>query len=262
MKLDLKSSSGLIVALLAIAALAVAFWMLLLSPKRDEASKLSTQASKLKGELAQHRAEVAEAEEARASFPVDYQQLVVLGKAVPGDDDTASLMVQVNRISDKAEVMFQTLVLKPAEGAEEVAPEEVEASAEGRGTAPASLTSPTEVAASTLPLGATVGPAGLGVMPYSLTFNGGFFQIADFINGLDSLVKTENEDVNVTGRLITIDGFSLTADPKLGFPALEASFLVTTYLTPPEEGVTAGATPTAPAPGEATPAATTTGGAP
>jgi hypothetical protein len=121
--------------------------------------------------------------------------------------------------------------------------------------------SPTEVAASTLPLGAAIGPAGLAVMPYELTFSGDFFHIADFIEGLDALVKSENEKVDVRGRLITINGFSL-APSQAGFPDLEASFTVTTYLTPPSEGVTAGATPEAPVPATSTPAATTTGGTP
>ena len=62
-----------------------------------------------------------------------------------------------------------------------------------------------------MPLGATVGPAGLAVMPYTLTFGGSFFQIADFIKGLDSLVETKNEEVAVDGRLFTVNGFSLQA---------------------------------------------------
>ena len=37
---------------------------------------------------------------------------------------------------------------------------------------------PTEAAASLMPLGASIGPAGLAVMPYNLIFNGTFFQIA------------------------------------------------------------------------------------
>jgi hypothetical protein len=37
---------------------------------------------------------------------------------------------------------------------------------------------------------------------------------------------------------------------------------VTTYLTPPAQGVTAGATPEAPSPATAAPASTTTGGTP
>jgi Tfp pilus assembly protein PilO len=260
MKLELSSSNRLIVVMLAVAVLAVAFWMLLLAPKRDEASKLEKQVATLEASLAQHQAEVAAALEARKGFPEEYQQLVVLGKAVPSDDDTASLLVQLTHISDRAGVRFQTFALSGEGGGEAPAPAPAPTE-EGSGEA-ASLVSPTEVAASTMPLGASIGPAGLAVMPYTLTFTGDFFTLANFIKGLDSLVKTENEKLAVDGRLITVNGFSLKPDSEKEFPALEATFSITTFLTPPEEGVTAGATPTSPAPVEATPASTTTGGTP
>ena len=69
-----------------------------------------------------------------------------------------------------------------------------------------------------MPLGATVGPAGLAVMPYTLTFTGNFFHVADFIKGLDSLVKTQNEKVAVDGRLLTVNGFSLAGGAEGGIP--------------------------------------------
>jgi hypothetical protein len=98
-------------------------------------------------------------------------------------------------------------------------------------------------------------------MPYTLTFKGSFFHIADFIHGLDSLVETKNAQVAVTGRLITINGFSLKPDLNKGFPFLEASFSVTTFLVPPAQGVTGGATPASPEP-STTQVAATTGGTP
>jgi hypothetical protein len=98
-------------------------------------------------------------------------------------------------------------------------------------------------------------------MPYEVTFDGDFFQIADFIKGLDSLVETQNSKVTVDGRLVTIDGFSLEASPETGFPALQASFSLTTYLTPPQDSA-AGASPETPGGAEATPTATTIGAAP
>jgi Tfp pilus assembly protein PilO len=251
MKLQIGSSNRAIVAVAVLAALAVAFWMLLLSPKRDEAKKLDAQATRLKSSLAQHQAEVAEAEAAKKEFPSEYQHLVVVGKAVPGDDEIASLLVQLNHIADRTGGTFSNIKLTAAGGEGEAAP----APPAGGGAIPAS---PTEVAASLLPLGATVGPAGLAVMPYDVTFDGQFFQIADFIAGLDSLVKTKAGAVRVDGRLVTIDGFSLEASPEVGFPSLQASFALTTYLTPPGEGVTGAETPGA----EATPAATTIGAAP
>jgi Tfp pilus assembly protein PilO len=219
--------------MLVVAVLAIAFWMVLLSPKRGEVTKLEGQVTSLESSLAQHRSEAEAAELARRSFAEDYRRLVLLGKAVPGGDETASLLVQLNKIADRAKVRFETLSLTGSEGSGE----------ETSAAAGASGASPTEAAASLLPLGAAVGPAGLAVMPYSLTFEGSFFEVADFIDGLDDLVKTSNAGVAADGRLITIGGFSLTPSPEAGFPELQGSFTVTTYVTPPGEGLAAGLTP-------------------
>jgi len=254
MKLSLKSSGSVVVAMLAIVAIGIAFWLLVLGPKRDEAAKLGHQVEQLEASLTRHRAEIAEGEAAKREFSADYQKLVVLGKAVPGDDDTASLLVQVNQIAARNQIRFKTIKLNSAGGGGE------------EGAAPAATpsgsaqpVSATEAAASLLPLGARIGPAGLAVMPYTLTFEGNFFKLADFIEELDQLVKTSNENVRVDGRLITLDGFALAPDKTRGFPALEGSFAVTTYLTPPNQGVTGGASPQSPGSALATPASATTG---
>ena len=254
MKLRMSSTNAVIVAVVAVAVLVGAFWMLALSPKKDEAKKLGTQVENLEAELSQHRAEADEAAEAREGFSGDYQQLVSLGKAVPGDDDTPSLLVQVNRIARSSHVKFGSLLLTAEKGAgAEAAPSAPTTEEE---SAPVS---PTEAAASLMPLGASIGTAGLGVMPYQLTFEGDYFHMADFIHGLDSMVKTTDSNVAVDGRLITIDGFTFKAAEE-GFPMLEATVSVTTYVTPPEQGVTAGATPSGPEPATATQASTTIGG--
>jgi Tfp pilus assembly protein PilO len=246
--MKLASSNRLIIAMLVIAALVVAFWMLLLSPKREEAATLGDEVAQARESLALHRSEVEQAFAARKRFPAEYEQLVVLGKAVPKGDETASLLVELNRLAGHARVRFEALHLSSGGSESESAP------VEGA--------SPTEVTASLLPLGATVGPAGLAVMPYELTFKGSFFQMADFIKGLDSLVKTKNAAVDVTGRLITINGFTLTPDATVGFPQLEAKFSVATFVLPPEETPTAGATPASPETVTATPASATVEGAP
>lgn len=252
-----NANNKIIVGMLAVVALAIAFWMLLLSPKKEEASKLDKQVTQQEESLAVHQSEVQRGLEAERAFPQEYQQLVVLGKAAPAEDDTASLLVQLNQIASASHVRFQTFVL---EGESAEAPESTEAEAPAEGE-PASYPSPTEVAASTLPLGASIGPAGLAVMPYKLTFEGSFFRLANFIHGLDSLVKTTNSEVTVTGRLITINDFTLTANENKGFPYLDAEFTVTTFLVSPEQGVTGGASPTSPEP-STTQVSTTTGGTP
>ncbi|HST69399.1 MAG TPA: hypothetical protein VLI94_07050 [Solirubrobacterales bacterium] len=243
-----SASTQLIVAMLAIAALAIAFWVLLLSPKREEAKVLGTKIDAAETSLAQHQSEVAEGERAREEFPVAYQRLVVLGKAVPANDDVASLLVQVNRLSRGAGSSFRELILNSSGESAEAVP-----------SAPAS---PTEAEASLLPLGAEIGSAGLGVMAYQIKLKGSFFEIADFLKGLDALVKTGKAEVVVDGRLFTINGFTLEGDKDLGFPALEGTLSLTSYLTPPDQGITGGATPSAPPTASATPASATIGETP
>jgi Tfp pilus assembly protein PilO len=257
----MKSANRLIIVTLAISALAIAFWVLALAPKRQEAADLSAQVDQTRAALAEAQFEVTEAVAARREFPADYRQLVVLGKAVPSGDGTASLLVELNQVARDSKVKFNSIQLSSSAGGEAapapapatpVPPTESSSSA----VPAAASVPPTEAAASLLPLGATVGTAGLGVMPYNLDFSGDFFQVADFIKGIDSLVKTGRE-VAVDGRLVTLDGFALVpSDEETGTSGLQASFTVTTYITPPTQGITAGATPTAPAPETATPAAT------
>ncbi|HEX5928971.1 MAG TPA: type 4a pilus biogenesis protein PilO [Solirubrobacterales bacterium] len=255
--MKLSSSNKTIVVILALAALAIAFWVMMLSPKREEVSKLADQADQLSASLAESQRQVTEAEAAKREFPKDYQRLVVLGQAVPDNEETSSLLVELSRIAKQANVRFESIELEStgeessAEAATEVAPP---TEAGGAAGVPVSQTvPPTEAAASLLPLGATIGPAGLGVMPYKLSFSGSFSQIADFIAGVDGLVGGSGEQVEVEGRLVTLDGFSLVEEPQRGFPYLSASFSVTTYLTPPEQGSAAAPATTVPAESEAAP---------
>lgn len=236
-----------IVAIIVVAVAAIAFWMLALSPKRDEADRLAKQAETLSASIESARGQLAQGTAARRTFPTAYRQLVELGQAVPSTDETPSLLVELTQIAAESGVRFDSLQLEgEGEAAAEAPPVPAEASA-------SESTSATEVSSSLLALGASVGSAGLAVMPYTLQFKGNFFEIGAFIGRLDSLVKS-GRHVAVDGRLITINGFSLTAGGggeeaagESNEKELDANFSVTTYLTPPGQGVTAGASPAAPA---------------
>ena len=260
-------ASRLLLVLLPIAAVAIAFWLLLLGPKRQEASELQDSIASLRGEVEEQEQAAFAAEEARKEFPTAYRRLVVLGKAAPVDDDTASLLYQLSRTADATGVKFLAVTADqsqtaaaapppaepetPADAAEE-SEQQVAAAESGDPAAAPVAAAPTEATAATLPIGASVGPAGLPVMKYELGFEGKFFRLSDFLAGIDDMVRTEDDGwVGVRGRLITIDGFEIEImDGQEGRPdpRLEAKFTVTTYLTPPEEGVTAGASPAGPPP--------------
>jgi Tfp pilus assembly protein PilO len=255
-----SSSNRLIVSILLVAALAIGFWVLALGPKRGEADELAAQVEQQQSTLAEAQAKASEAAAARRAFPADYRQLVVLGQAVPAGDETSSLLVELGTIARATGVRFDEITL---EGAGETsapapapAPEPAASEAGASNAVQASSTvPPTEAAAALLPLGASIGSAGLGVMPYHLTFGGNFFEIAEFIKGVDRLVHTTNSNVAVDGRLLTLSGFALNTEEEEGeggeqqpHDYLKATFDVTTYVTPPSQGITAGASSAEPAP--------------
>jgi Tfp pilus assembly protein PilO/Tfp pilus assembly protein PilN len=245
----MKASARPIIAILLIAAAAIAFWTLALSPKRDEADKLDAQIETMNASVAAARSELGQATAARHVFPTAYHQLVELGQAVPATDETPSLLIELEQLADASGVSFETITLEGEGGAAEGTSEATATTApESTSTSAASVVPATEVEASLLPLGASIGRAGLAVMPYSLNFTGSFFGIAKFIGKVDDLVESTNAKMTVDGRLLTINGFSLTAaEASGGASELQASFSVTTYLTPPGQGITAGASPSAPA---------------
>jgi len=247
----MKSSTRPIIFILLVVAAAIAFWTLALSPKRSEAEKLDTQIESLDASVASARSELAQATAARRTFPTAYHQLVELGQAVPATDETPSLLVELELLAAASGVRFETITLEgegePA-SASEVTTEATATGGGSTGTPAAEVVPATEVEASLLPLGASIGTAGLAVMPYSMNFTGNFFGIAEFIGKVDDLVESGKAKMAVDGRLLTINGFALTTvSAEGGSPELQATFNVTTYLTPPGQGVTAGATPSAPA---------------
>ncbi|MGH2981871.1 MAG: type 4a pilus biogenesis protein PilO [Solirubrobacterales bacterium] len=236
-----------ILLIVPVVAALVAFWFMALSPKRDEVGKLDSQISTLRSEVQSQEQAATAGLAAREQFPRDYHRLVVMGKAVPVDDQTASLLVQINKIAGDTGVSFRAINLSQGGGAA-TAPAPAPAPPADATAVPADATAApaTESAASLLPIGATVGSAGLPTLPYELVFRGTYFEVADFMAGVDRLVKTGKGRLAADGRLVTIDGFSLSADNAKPYPVVRATMNVTTYVTPADQGLTAGATPAGP----------------
>jgi hypothetical protein len=252
----MKSSDRAILLGLLILGVLAAFWFMLLAPKRERASELEQQVSTLQSEVTQQEQLAASAEEAQSDYDSNYERLIVLGKAAPADGDTPSLLTQLSTVASDAGADFDSLTATQSESvpapaaaqtttdqnAEAAEPTETE-SAPTAATGSTTAAPATEASASLLPLGASVGPAGLGVMPYTLQFNGDFFSMADVLAALDEQVSGKRE-LQVNGRLLTIDGFTMAPDEETGDLAVELS--ITSYVLPASQGLTAGATPAAP----------------
>jgi hypothetical protein len=170
----MKSTDRTILLVLAAVGLVAGIWFLLIAPKRDEASTLSQEVADL--EIAVQQAEdlASAAELAKADYAENYHHMVVLGKAAPAEDDTASLFVQFDELAGASGVDLQSIDLvegsagaEPQTAAEQTTADETEAEGEPAAEPTAAATPPpTEASAALLPLGATIGPAGLPIMPY------------------------------------------------------------------------------------------------
>lgn len=252
----------LVVIVLVAAAMLGAFWFLLLAPTRKEASDMRGKVIAQEQRLAKARGAVAAAQEAKARYNADYAAVAALGQAVPADDDVPSLIVQVDRAADREGVSFRSLALDASGTAQQPsapapapapAPSAPATGTEDKGKAPeasappAAPAPPTQAAASSLPPGASVGPAGFPTMPFTFEFTGSFFRLEDFLDRLNDFTRVQTDgDIAVRGRLLSVDTFDLKAAPS-GFPRIAASVHATAFVLPPGQGLTAGATEAGPA---------------
>lgn len=220
----------LIVAAVAIVAV-VAFYKTALAPKYARAKTLEGQIDKSRGVTDEARAQTRALMTAKASYAGDYATVAGLGKAVPVDDDVRSLLVQLDTAAKRSRVDFRSIAVADSDTA---TPTTTSGSADA-----------TQTAAATLPPGASVGAAGLPTMPFSLEFRGTFLELSGFMARLERFVTVRGDHLGVTGRLLTVDGFSLA--PKApGSKIVTATLGVTAYLANPEQGATGGATASGP----------------
>lgn len=245
----------LVVVVVLVLVLVVGAWILVIQPKQDQANKLGTQVATAQQQLATARTRIATADADRAAYARNYQAVAALGEALPADDDTASLLVELQNAASSARVDFQSLALTSSGSAPAAATTTSTTTSTGTSSASQAVTA-------TLPPGAAVGPAGLPTLPFTFTFQGNFFHLASFLGRLQRFVVATDKKVSVSGRLMTLNGISFGAAPA-GFPQITATISATTYLVPSDEGLTDGASPSGPAAGSTVKTVSgTTSGAP
>lgn len=214
-----------------LAAIAAA-WLLVVQPKRGEAASLGKQVQSEQAQLDSARSEVAAGESARSGYARSYTTMVRLGQAVPDDENMPSLIFQLQGAASASDVDFRGLSLTSSTSSAPPPPS-------------ASSAAATQTAAASLPPGATLGPAGFPLEPFTFTFRGNFFHLSNFFGRIERFVSASNNQVSVNGRLITLNAINLGPGPQ-GFPQITASISATTFLVPRTQGLLGGATPSAP----------------
>jgi len=223
-------------------ALLGGFWFLALTPKRHDAKALDAQIVTAQQRLQTAQAAAADAAGAKRRYESDYATVARLGKAVPTDDETATLLYQLQSAARGSKVDMRTFELGTAANS---SANSAPAGSSATGTASSSATpaAATQAAAATLPPGASVGAAGFPTMPFAFTFHGTFADMEHLLETVQRFVRVNGSTVNVDGRLLTIDGISLIPRDTTH---VTATIAATAFVLPASASTASSSTGTAP----------------
>jgi Tfp pilus assembly protein PilO len=212
-------------------------WMLLVSPERQQASKLSAQIAEAQTQLSSAEGQLSNAHAAQSQYAAAYASIVSLGKAVPSSPEVPSLIVQLTQASNQKSVDFSSIVSDSASG-------------------PGASAS----------VSATSSAAGFTEMPFTFVFNGSFFDLEHLFRQLTSFTtQTASGGLRVSGRLLTIQSVKLTPiasslfteQSKGAVSDLAGTITATAYVLPGSQTLTGGATSASPTAAAASATSTT-----
>jgi Tfp pilus assembly protein PilO len=197
-------------------------WILVVSPKRKEAAALEKKVGAANAALSTAESQAAGARTAQAQYNAAYAAMVSLGKAVPPGPEVPSLLYQIAKATDEKNVEFSSIT-----------------------------TGGTAAAASATPASATTS---FTALPFTFQFNGSFLDLFHLFEQIDaSTVRTSSGVLRVNGRLLTVQSVRLaplTSTAPSGSSSsqlLSVSVTATAYALPASQGLTDGATASAPA---------------
>jgi len=213
------------IVLIALATIAVLAggWMLIVSPKRKEATTVQAKVSSAQSELSTAESQLANARSAQSQYATSYSAVVNMGKAVPPSQEVASLVYQLEEASNLRHVSFNSIV----------------SGAEGSGGS-----------SSSAPAAASATSAGFTQMPFTFVFTGGFFSLEHLFRQLTAFTTPGGpKGLRVSGRLLTIQGVKLAPESSAAGKSktLTGTVTATAYVLPPGQALTNGATPSGPA---------------
>jgi type IV pilus assembly protein PilO len=81
--------------------------------------------------------------------------------------------------------------------------------------------------------------SGYTVVPVNVTFNGNFFNLADFLYRLRTLVDVHNARLDATGRLFSVDTLTFSEAPEK-FPRIQAELVIDAFVYGTLPGTTPG----------------------
>lgn len=176
----MSARDRIMIMVLAVAAVIGGAWFGLVAPQRSESRELAAQVETARADLATAHQQTAQAAQAQETFGEDTAAVATLGKAVPADDQTASLLYQLDAAAGDSKVELR------------------------------SITPSTAVAGDPAAAASTSAPAGVTEVALSMQFAGRFADLQRFLRRIHDSTRVRGEDVAVRGRLLSIRSVNLT----------------------------------------------------
>jgi len=188
-----KRDIGILIGL-GVVVLLVAWYFLIIGPKKDQAAVKNAEYETEKKSYEESRAKVQRIEEERSAAKQAAGDLLKLNKLIPADSQVPSMIVEMQSTADAAGIKFMKIV-----------PE--------------------------TPIAGTQGGT---IVPFELNFQGGYYDVTDFLYRVENFARMEGTDVNVTGRLISVVTLEL-GEPDIDgtFPDVLVKIGANAYMTGP-----------------------------
>jgi Tfp pilus assembly protein PilO len=219
----------LLIAVFALLAVG-GYWKLALKPKRTEAADLAHQVATAQAQLAQQQTLLASYEGKQAAYKTNFAQVVRLGKAIPADDDSRSLVVQLDAAAKRSGTAFDNFDIS------------------SHGSSSSAGATTTAVAPGAVNVGS------YSALPLSLAFSGDFDTLENFLGRVQRFVTLKGDQILVNGRLMRVESVSLQPS-EAGWPHMDVQIGADAYIVP--DDLAASANSASPAT-STTPSTTTT----
>jgi Tfp pilus assembly protein PilO len=127
---------------------------------------------------------------APATAPVPVTEVLQLSKAMPSSGDQAGLVLELSALAARSGVKLRSIS----------------------------------------PGAATTGAGGAIMIPVTVTLDGAYFKITRFLKLARGLVGVRGDRVTATGRLFTVQSVELVESQTLGFPRLDGTIVLNSYV--------------------------------
>ncbi len=190
-------------------ALFAALWLLAIAPARSDKQKVDASVLTQEARLAAAQTNLTTYTASRKQFSGLLTELRGLDKAVPARGDISAMLRELQRRAKVRNSDLRLVALKDP------------------GAAGAGGPTPSTP-------GAITGPGGLSALPFTFEYTGRYFDLLDILKTVRRSVRVISGDLDVDGRLLTIDGLAFNrvdGDAQLTKAVLNA----TAYIAPDGE---------------------------